>query len=296
MCRLFGFRSVIPSQMHRSLLEADNAILHQSQVHSDGWGVAYFVGGAPHVIKSTSPAVEDRLFRRVSGILASETVLAHIRKATHGDLCITNAHPFQYGHWVFIHNGNMEGFEKLKGRLLKEVSPLLRRFILGNTDSEVLFYTILTRLSRRIELHRGGCCLADLAAAVRESVAKVTEIIGPFHLQEDGPPEKTYLTFILTDGSTMIAHQGGKPLYYSTYKSRCQERGSCPCFAFECENPTQSGYVNHLLFSSEPIRGENIWLRAKPGQLIGVDRNMKLEIFDTDAAVGSGRGEPCPPS
>ena len=45
MCRLFGFRSVIPSQMHRSLIAADNALGRQSERHPDGWGVAYYVDG-----------------------------------------------------------------------------------------------------------------------------------------------------------------------------------------------------------------------------------------------------------
>ena len=77
MCRLFGFRSVLRSQVHRSLRTADNALAVQSRAHPDGWGVAYYVAGAPHVIKSTGMAGSDHLFERVSGLLTSETVVAH---------------------------------------------------------------------------------------------------------------------------------------------------------------------------------------------------------------------------
>ena len=38
MCRLFGFRSVIQSQVHRSLVDADNALGQQSVRHQDGCG------------------------------------------------------------------------------------------------------------------------------------------------------------------------------------------------------------------------------------------------------------------
>ena len=107
MCRLFGFRSVIQSQVHRSLVSADNAIGVQSAHHPDGWGVAYYVGGAPHLVKSAASAVSDRIFQRVSGVVASDTVVAHVRKATHGELSPLNAHPFQYGRWIFAHNGNI---------------------------------------------------------------------------------------------------------------------------------------------------------------------------------------------
>ena len=59
MCRLFGFRSVIPSQVHRSLLAAENALGTQSNQHPDGWGVAYYVDGAPHVTKNPITALGD---------------------------------------------------------------------------------------------------------------------------------------------------------------------------------------------------------------------------------------------
>ena len=84
MCRLFGFRSVIPSQVHRSLLAAENALGVQSNQHPDGWGVAFYVDGSPHVTRSPTTALGDALFHRLSGVVSSETVLAHVRKATQG--------------------------------------------------------------------------------------------------------------------------------------------------------------------------------------------------------------------
>ena len=287
MCRLFGFRSVISSQIHRSLVEADNAILHQSNFHSDGWGVAYYLAGAPHLVRSTSAAIEDSLFQKVSGIVASETVVAHLRKATQGNLCITNAHPFQYGRWVFAHNGNITGFQERRESLLQLVAPMLRRYILGTTDSEFLFYLILSHLSRRVELHRTGCSLDHLSEAFKDAITQVLDLVGPIYHRNDGPPDKTYLTFIMTDGTTMLAFQGGKTLYYSTYKTRCAERDACPCFAPECEAASTTGYVNHLIFSSEPILGENVWLKMEPGQMVGVDWNMRLKRFEMALPVAT---------
>ncbi len=290
MCRLFGFRSVISSQIHHSLVEADNAILHQSNFHSDGWGVAYYLAGAPHLVRSTSAAIEDSLFRKVSGIVASETVVAHLRKATQGSLCITNAHPFQYGRWIFAHNGNLAGFHQKRQQLVDKICPMLRRYILGTTDSEVLFYLLLSHLSRRTELHRTGCSLSELSDSVREMISDVTAVIGPIHHRDDGPADQTYITFIVTDGSLMLAFQGGKTLYYSTYKTRCSERETCPCYAAECEAPSNSGHVNHLLLSSEPIRGENIWIKLEPGQMVGVDWNMRLREYRVDVPIAAAEG------
>lgn len=279
MCRLFGFRSVIQSQVHRSLIGADNALANQSAFHPDGWGVAYYVSEAPHLIRSARAAFEDNLFSRVSGVVSSETVLAHIRKATTGAINPLNTHPFQYGRWVFAHNGNIKDFAKHRESLMTAVAPRLRRFILGETDSELLFFLILTNLGARVDLSRKGCPVQELAAAGKAAVDKVQEVVGPMHQEDGGPPEETYLTFLLTDGEAMLAHQGGKNLYYSTFKNHCGERDTCPSFSFECENATKTGYINHLIFSSEPLSGENVWIPLKPGDMIGVDWGMKMTQF-----------------
>lgn len=279
MCRIFAFRSIISSSVHRSLVEADNAMLHQSQIHGDGWGVAYYAAHAPHVVKSTSAAMNDALFRRVSGIVASETVVTHIRKATQGAECITNTHPFQYGRWIFVHNGNIREFPKYRRQLLALVAPYLKRFILGNTDSEVLFYVLLTFLARRVELKQATCRIEDLAMATQAALKRVTAVIGPFCQDDTGPNSETFLTFVLTNGSTMLAHHGGKDLFFSTYKTRCAERHTCAHYSACCENPSPTGYVNHLAFSSEPIQGENVWLKMAAGQMIGVDGAMHVHTL-----------------
>ena len=136
MCRIFGFRSVIESGVHESLVHADNALMNQSSAHPDGWGVAYYQAGAPHLIKSVSTAVNDHLFRRVSGVVSSQTVLAHLRKATQGELSILNTHPFQFGQWTFAHNVNIKGFHiQHRDVLMNAIDTDLRRYILGDTDS-----------------------------------------------------------------------------------------------------------------------------------------------------------------
>jgi glutamine amidotransferase len=278
MCRIFGFRSVIQSQVHRSLVSADNALLRQSDAHPDGWGVAYYVAGAPHVIKSVSAAVEDALFRRVSGIVSSETVLAHIRKATQGELSTINTHPFQYGQWSFVHNGNIKGFAKVRDALLARIPPVLRRFILGDTDSEVFFFLLLGNMSRRYELHRPGYPVESLIDAARTTINDIEALVGPLHEDTHGSPRETYLTFVITNGTTLLAHQGGKELHFSTYKTRCPERDRCLSFSPECEAPTESGFVNHLVISSEPLKGDNIWTAMAPRSFVGVDFRMQLTM------------------
>ncbi len=290
MCRLFGFRSVIPSQVHRSLTAADNALAEQSKAHADGWGVAHYVDGTPHVTRAPSTAVSDAIFHRFSGIVSSETVLAHVRRATVGPKTVLNCHPFQYGKWVFAHNGEIRGFEEKRPALLAEVAPRLRRFILGETDSEVLFFMLLTELSQHGALaSRLG--VDELCEAIRGTVAKVRQLCDPpgavpassaCHAANEGH-KPSPLTFIVTDGVTMAATQGGKELYLSTYKTRCADRDACPHLAPECEAaPKPGGSVNHLIFSSEVIKGDNVWTELASGDIVGIDWRMRLTRAHVD--------------
>ena len=276
MCRLFGFRSVIQSQVHHSLISAENALEVQSNKHPDGWGVCYYVAGAPHVIKSEKTAINDNIFKKVSGVVSSETVIAHIRNATLGEVSILNTHPFQHGPWVFAHNGNIRNFDNFREEILNGIKPALRRFVLGSTDSEVLFYYILSDLYDVVDIAKKNCPVDIVQASISKSIKKITAIIGDYCTRDDGKNTETFLTFILTNGETMVAHQGGKKLYYSTFKVKCSERDTCPHFSEECEAPTKSGNVNHLIFSSEPLNGDNTWIPLEVGQMIGVDGSMKL--------------------
>lgn len=269
MCRLFGFRSVIPSQVHRSLLDAENALGTQSNAHPDGWGVAFYVDGAPHVMRNPLTALGDRLFHRLSGIVSSQTVLAHVRRATRGENSVLNCHPFQYGRWVFAHNGDIPAFENHREALVAQVAPELRRFVLGDTDSEVVFFILMTQLLLRGPLTEARPA-DEIAHAWRRTDSIVREIC------EHGSAEPCLLTVMVTDGAALVAAHGGKELFWSTYKKRCSDRTTCRSLSPECEAPTRTGYVNHCIVSSEPLQGENVWTELKAGDIVGVDARMRV--------------------
>ena len=273
-------------------MAADNALHKQSERHPDGWGVAYYVEGAPHVTKSAAGAMDDALFRRVSGIVSSETVVAHIRKATQGPMTVLNSHPFQYGRWVMAHNGDIPRFGEVRERLEAAIAPRLRRFILGDTDSERIFFLFLTELSKHGELG-GRLGVDEVTQSLRETVALVRQIADAAVGSDrdaavgsgDGPADgagcataagRSLLTLLVTNGQVMAAHHGGKELYFSTWKRRCADRDLCPSLSAACEAPSTSGHVNHLLIASEPLQGENVWEPLSEGDIVGVDWRMRL--------------------
>lgn len=283
MCRIFGFRSVLLSKVHSSLVSAENALMGQSKKHPDGWGLVYYIADTPHVVKSTNTAEGDKLFRHLSGIVTSQTVLAHIRKATHGDLTLLNTHPFQFGKWTFAHNGNITDFHIKRCSIIKKTSMEVSPYCLGETDSEFIFYFLLSYLNEAIDLHDPNPNFEVIMRELSRGIKDLTEIIGELNIKDVGVPTENYLTFVISNGPIMLAFNGGLTLYYSTHKKKCPERETCSSFTQACEaKAAEKEKVNHMIFSSEPLQGENVWFKIEPGTLMGVDRHMTLRSNNID--------------
>src|SRR5262249_37574019 len=156
---------------------------------------AFYVDGAPHVTRNPITAMGDQLFHRLSGVVSSQTVVAHVRKATRGDKTVLNCHPFQYGRWVFAHNGDVPEFERHRAALVNEVAPELRRFILGETDSEVLFFIMLTAMRSEAPLTVPRSA-AEMARAVRAMTAIVRS-------RCDAPAAEASVTVVVTNGEAL---------------------------------------------------------------------------------------------
>lgn len=113
MCRLYGFVASEETGRECSLVNAQNALLVQSDRdlrgvrNPDGWGIAAWDGAVPGTVKSTFPAFADRGFAEVAASVLSRYVIAHIRAATVGPVAFENTRPFQYGPWAFAHNGSI---------------------------------------------------------------------------------------------------------------------------------------------------------------------------------------------
>ncbi len=273
---MFGFRSAVPSRAHRSLVEAENALADQSQRHPDGWGIGWFVDDDAYVIKSAHAAHASTRFQRASHRLTSHTFLVHVRRATVGEVDHLNAHPFRFGRWLFCHNGTVFGFDRLAGWLAERTDPSFAPLILGDTDSEHLFYWLLTRLDRA-GLDRAGRVPSDanhVASVVRHALLELDGVA-----RERGL-ERPILNVLLTDGRILVGHKAGMPLFLSSQKHHCAEFATCgaPKWCMEARRPAD-GRVNHLLLASEPIAAdENRWEELDDGTTVALTADMRLSL------------------
>lgn len=269
MCRLFGFRSRISLKVHHSLVEAENALIVQSRMHPDGWGLGYYQEARPRLVKGVNPAFSDDGFANISRLVTSNVLIAHVRKATVGKLSIHNTHPFQYGQWLFAHNGNIEGFPQLRPFFLEEMSPGFRVLMTGSTDSEHCFYLFLTILDRLDGLKTPS------ADRVLEALSETLRCID--HWSRILRTEPPILNFLVSDGSMLAATRFGRRLYYSTQKRSCSDYDACPAAQKPCLGlRIDTGPVTHLSISSEPISGEDIWEEMPDNSVLMVDETMNL--------------------
>lgn len=274
MCRLYAFRTSLKSAVHRSLIAAENALATQSEQHPDGWGIGYYVDEYPHIYRNTRQALSDGLFGELGSVVSTNTFLGHIRQANVGPINLLNCHPFQFGKWIFAHNGQIAGYNeepRIREDLRALIMPRFLPNILGSTDSEVFFYAFLTRLVRRFEdIHLPGLPFDECAEALRGTVRDILAI------SDHHGELQTKLTCITTNGNVMIGHCSRVSLHFSTHKTRCPERSTCALYKPRmCEAPVDTGIVRHLILTSEAVDPEpNVWEPLTDGETVGVDWGM----------------------
>jgi glutamine amidotransferase len=171
---------------------------------------------------------------------------------------------------MFAHNGNIADFDDLRATLLDEIAPSLRSHIVGTTDSEVLFYRLLTAMSDAgiLDTEADEVDPQALWESISPVVKRVAELAGGMHDDPDGPSDETYLTFVLTDRSTLIGHQGGKSLFVHA-----------PAIAHGNQTKSwavQQGATDHFLLASEPAHNPTMWAAIRHGGVVGVSPDMTV--------------------
>jgi len=218
----------------------------RTDTHHDGWGIAFFEGaGVRHFVDHqaaiASPIAE--LIKRYP--IKSTNVVAHIRKATQGQVALENCHPFVrelWGrYWVFAHNGD-----------LKEFAPTLDGAFrpVGNTDSELAFCYLLQELRRRFGDSLPG--RDDLHAALQELVREIAAY-GTFNM-------------MLSDGTALFAHCSTKLCYIVRqypFTAACLSDEDLSVDFSQVTTPND----RVAIIVTEPLTNNESWTHFEPGEL-----------------------------
>lgn len=240
MCRWLAYAGRAIA-LETLLFKPCNSLIRQSlsaqrsiaPTNGDGFGVGWYGHvDRPGLYRDTMPAWNDCNLRSLSEQILSPLFFAHVRSSTGPATARLNCHPFRFGRWLFMHNGQIGGWPLVR----QDVERLIRRDLYrhreGSTDSEALF---LLAIGHGLETNPP----AAFAAAVGEIDAC---------MRAEGITEPFRMTAAVTDGQRVYAlrwsSDGQSPsLFYGTGGG------------FQCEGPSlnfgEGG--GSVLVLSEPL-------------------------------------------
>lgn len=175
MCRILvaSGNVDVPKILESILLMAnDENSLHEmnenapgSWKHEDGWGVAYpDEKGKFVIIKSTTAINKDQKVQELNN-LSTNFLMAHVRRKAGSETSLKNTHPFKaihpvLGECVFCHNGVIEDDIQFYPKFKTQ----------GKTDSERLFYSILSEITENNDRH--------IASTIQKNLQRYTKTRG----------------------------------------------------------------------------------------------------------------------
>jgi glutamine amidotransferase len=202
MCRWLSYCGR-PRYLESLLFEPENSLIQQSlharhaavTTNGDGFGVGWYgERDMPGLYREIMPAWNDGNLRSLAHQIRAPLFFAHVRASTGTATSRANCHPFSHGQWLFMHNGQIGGYEQVRRRLDNLIPDELYPARQGTTDSEMIFYLLF-----RYGLER------DPAGALRKAIQAIV-----YAMAEAGIEQPFRMTCALANGSSITA------LRYST--------------------------------------------------------------------------------
>jgi len=240
MCRWLAY-SGSPLYLEELIFQPRHSLIDQSlsakvstvTTNGDGFGIGWYADRPePGVFRDTRPAWNDRNLIDLAHQIRSPLFLAHVRATTGSEVQRSNCHPFRYGRWLFMHNGLIESFERVRRDLVFAIEPEFFPELQGTTDSEVMFLLAL------------GFGLEKEPFPALERMVGLVEDVGRKH----GIEFPVQMTLGLSDGERIYA------VRYSTMRSSRTLYHSRDVAALERLNPEVDQFGEHAcVIVSEPL-------------------------------------------
>lgn len=252
-----------------------------TDIHGDGWGVAFYEGKGIRQFHDSSPACSSPMANFLeSNPVRTYNMMSHLRYATVGEVELSNVHPFCREMWginfAFAMNGDIPMFKRDPNAKLEALdrdnSPCKdQRYYhpVGTTDSEAAFCAILNAL--RVQFQH----LPSLPVLKNALQELCDEIIA-----ED--PEGTIMNFLLTcgpDNLWVYSWPGSRPgsdvwngLHYTTRAypfttSRLRDLD----YEVDFSSTNKEGDCVSVI-ATKPLTENEEWIEIKRGELIVFDQ------------------------
>lgn len=251
MCRFVAYRGN-PVLLEDIVCAPKRSLVHQSlyasevktTTNGDGYGLGwYHERPHPGVYREIRPAWSDENLRSICSQIRSHLFFAHVRASTGTATTRANCHPFTYGNHLFMHNGQIGGYSKIKRGIEALIPDELYQLRTGSTDSEAIFLAAIAE-----------GLIDDPIGAMSRTLASVRRLMDSHNIQE-----ALRFSAILSDGENLWA-----------YRWACDDK---PPTLYYCK--TQEG----LIIASEPIDDDkDNWKSVPRGSTMVARKGEQLII------------------
>jgi glutamine amidotransferase len=263
MCRWIAYRGettafehYVTEPEHSLVTQSLRALESTAGTNGDGFGLGWYGSHPePGLYRETRPAWSDENLRYLCRHLHSHLFFAHVRAATGTAVTRQNCHPFACGRWLFMHNGFVGSWNRLRRKVEALIPDALYPSRLGTTDSEAVFLAIV-----------GADIEQDPIGATCNVLHALCQLVN-----EDGLREHLRFTSALSNGHDLYAfrfaeNDRANSLYY-------REDGE------------------QVIAVSEPFDKEPDWIEVPPDHVLVARASRRAEIVPLFAAHSLGFNE-----
>lgn len=198
MCRWIAYRGAtialehyVTEPAHSLISQSIHALESTASTNGDGFGMGWYGEHHPEpgLYREVRPAWSDENLRYLCRHIRSHLFFAHVRAATGTPITRQNCHPFASAGWMFMHNGFIGNWNRLRRRVEALIPDELYPSRAGTTDSEALFLAIV-----------GAGAKQDPVMATSRILAEVSRL-----LSDGGYEDKLRVTAALANGKDLYA-------------------------------------------------------------------------------------------
>jgi glutamine amidotransferase len=151
MCRFLAYIGA-PIFLADLVCAPSHSLIHQSMhadegktpTNGDGFGLGWYgERDEPGLYREIRPAWSDENLRSLCDQVRSRLFFAHVRASTGTATTRANCHPFGHGRQLFMHNGQVGDYARIKRRIEALIPDELYDHRLGTGDTEALFLAAL---------------------------------------------------------------------------------------------------------------------------------------------------------
>lgn len=246
MCRWLAY-SGPPILLDQMIAQPVKSLIHQSHdaeeskstINADGFGIGWYGEHLqPGVFRDVLPAWNDNNLLNLCEQVRSRLFFGHVRASTGSAINRANCHPFRFQNWLFMHNGQIGGFRKLRRDLTLAIQPDLFTHLEGSTDSELIFLLAL-----------GHGLQQNPAQAFQKTIEQIRAL-----MKKHSITSPLRVTAAASDGENIYALRYSNDPYP-------------PSLYYACETKNQS--ETSCLVLSEPLdHTPDHWIEVPPSSLL----------------------------